>query len=150
MKKQHLLSNEDKYNLLAGRVPMLVNRFLSQQLNANNIPLTREQWSILAVLWNKDGASQQMIADATYRDKPSITRLVDRLEKEDLVERRNDPNDRRLNLIFLTKKGKAIKKEVMGVVNDTLEKATENLTEEEIKIIKGGFEKIYQNVKQYE
>ncbi|WP_018674988.1 MarR family winged helix-turn-helix transcriptional regulator [Riemerella columbina] len=148
--EQSILSNENKYNLLAGRVPMLVNRFLSQQLKNEGIPLTREQWSVLAVLWKSDGCSQQHIADATYRDKPGITRLIDNLEKDNLVERRNDKNDRRLNLIFLTPKGKAMEEKVMKVANETLEKATENLSEQEILTIKNGFEKIYENIKKYE
>lgn len=148
--EQSILSNENKYNLLAGRVPMLVNRFLSQQLKNEGIPLTREQWSVLAVLWKSDGCPQQHIADATYRDKPGITRLIDNLEKDNLVERRNDKNDRRLNLIFLTPKGRAIEDKVMKVANETLEKATENLSEQEILTIKNGFEKIYENIKKYE
>lgn len=145
-----ILSNENRYNLLAGRVPMLVNRFLSQQLKNEGVPLTREQWSVLAVLWKSDGCSQQHIADATFRDKPSITRLIDNLEKEQLVERRNAPNDRRLNLIFLTPKGKKMEQQVLKVVNDTISKATENLSNEEILTIKNGFEKVYQNIKKHE
>ncbi|WKS95400.1 MarR family winged helix-turn-helix transcriptional regulator [Riemerella columbina] len=145
-----ILSNENRYNLLAGRVPMLVNRFLSQQLKNEGVPLTREQWSVLAVLWKSDGCSQQHIADATFRDKPSITRLIDNLEKEQLVERHNAPNDRRLNLIFLTPKGKKMEQKVLKVVNDTISKATENLSNEEILTIKNGFEKVYQNIKKYE
>src|SRR5690554_1603067 len=93
------LSNENKYNLLTGRIPLLLNRFLVKKFKDNNIYLTREQWSILAVLWKNDGCSQQVLAEATYRDKPSITRLIDNLEKEGYVERKADKNDRRLNQI---------------------------------------------------
>ena len=54
-------------------------------------------------LWKEDGQSQQELCKATFRDKPSITRLVDNLEKLQLVKRVASTNDRRINRIFLTK-----------------------------------------------
>ena len=142
-----ILSHENKFNLLAGRVPLLLNRFISQQFKKAGIVLTREQWSVLAVLWKKDGCSQQVIADETSRDKPGVTRLIDNLVKEGYVERRNDPNDRRLNLIYLTKKGKNIEQSVLELVNETIEIATKGLTEEEILFIRDCFETVYDNIK---
>src|SRR5690606_7712330 len=97
------------------------NRFLSQQFKNKNLNLTREQWSVLAVLWKNDGCSQQVIADSTSRDKPSVTRLIDNLVKEGYVIRKNHENDRRLNLIYLTDKGKNIEKDVIEIVDDTIE-----------------------------
>lgn len=140
------LSNENKYNLLMGRVPLLLNRFLVKKFKDNDIYLTREQWSILAVLWKNDGCSQQALAEATYRDKPSITRLIDNLEKEGYVERKADKNDRRLNLIFLTQKGRDIEIPMMKIVNETIDIATTNLTEEQILNIRDSFQLIFENI----
>lgn len=140
------LSNENKYNLLMGRVPLLLNRFLVKKFKDNDIYLTREQWSILAVLWKNDGCSQQVLAEATYRDKPSITRLIDNLEKEGYVERKADKNDRRLNLIFLTQKGRNIEIPMMNVVNETIDIATKNLTEEQTLNIRDSFQLIFENI----
>lgn len=141
------ITNEDKYNILAGRVPLLLNRFLSQQFNAMQLALSREQWSVLVVLWKADGCSQQMIAEATYRDKPSITRLIDNLVKEGYVVRSNDKNDRRLNLIFLTEKGKQIQKAAIQVIDDTINKATKGLSEDQMHAVRDAFELIYNNLK---
>lgn len=145
-----ILSHENMFNLLAGRVPLLLNRFISQQFKKAGIELTREQWSVLAVLWKNDGCSQQVIADETSRDKPSVTRLIDNLVKEGYVERRNDPDDRRLNLIFLTNKGKNIEPSVLESVNETIEIATKGLTEEEILFIRDCFQTVYDNIKSVE
>src|SRR5690606_17548024 len=147
---RNILSHENKFNLLAGRVPLLLNRFISQQFKKAGIVLTREQWSVLAVLWKNDGCSQQVIADETSRDKPSVTRLIDNLVKEGYVERRNDPDDRRLNLIFLTNKGKNIEPSVLELVNETIEIATKGLTEEEILFIRDCFQTVYDNIKSVE
>ena len=53
----------------------------------------------------KEGLSQQELCNATFRDKPSITRLVDNLEKLNLVKRVASENDRRINRIYLTRQG---------------------------------------------
>lgn len=140
------LTDENKYNLLTGRVPLLLNRFLLKKFKDNDIYLTREQWSILAVLWKSDGCSQQTLAEATYRDKPSVTRLIDNLEKEGYVERRADKNDRRLNLIFLTQKGKDIEIPMMNIVNETIDIATKDLTEEQTLHIRDSFQLIFENI----
>ncbi len=145
-----LLSNENKYNLLAGRVPLLLNRFLSQNFKARGIHLTREQWSVLAVLWKTDGCSQQLIADTTSRDKPSITRLVDNLVKEGYVTREQHESDRRTNLIYLTQKGKEVEVPVMEVVDETIGKATCGLSEMQIEVIRDAFQLIYDNIKNEE
>lgn len=145
-----LLSNENKYNLLAGRVPLLLNRFLSQNFKARGIHLTREQWSVLAVLWKTDGCSQQLIADTTSRDKPSITRLIDNLVKEGYVTREQHESDRRTNLIYLTEKGRDVETPVMEVVDETIGKATLGLSEMQIEVIKDAFQLIYDNIKKEE
>ena len=150
MNTTDILTSENKYDLLAGRVPLLLNRFLSQKLKLKGIGLTREQWSVLAILWKEDGCSQQTIADATNRDKPSITRLIDNLVKEGFVSREHHKTDRRTNLIYLTDKGKDIKQSVMEVVNETIDQSTEGLSQEQILIIRDAFQLIYNNIKKYE
>jgi len=150
MNTTDILTSENKYDLLAGRVPLLLNRFLSQKLKLKGIGLTREQWSVLAILWKEDGCSQQTIADATNRDKPSITRLIDNLVKEGFVSREHHKTDRRTNLIYLTDKGKDIKQSVMEVVNETIDQSTEGLNQEQILIIRDAFQLIYNNIKKYE
>ena len=150
MKTVDILTSENKYDLLAGRVPLLLNRFLSQKLKLKGIGLTREQWLVLAILWKEDGCSQQTIADATNRDKPSITRLIDNLVKEGFVSREHHKTDRRTNLIYLTDKGKGIKQSVMEVVNETIDQSTEGLNQEQILIIRDAFQLIYNNIKKYE
>ena len=149
MKTPNILTNENKFNLLAGRVPLLLNRFLSQQFKAKGLLLTREQWSVLAVLWKTDGCSQQIIADTTSRDKPSVTRLIDNLVKEGYVTRESHETDRRTNLIYLTQKGKDVKPLVMEVVDETIMLSTEGLNEEEIDIIRNAFQLIFNNIKNY-
>ena len=97
-----IFSTENLYTILSGRTHSAFNRALLTNFRKNNISLTKEQWTILGVLWKNEGCTQQTLADQTSTDKPGITRLIDHLEKENLVERHPDANDKRLKLIFLT------------------------------------------------
>lgn len=146
MNTKNIISTEDRYNLLTGRIFMHVSRYLGQQFKAHDISLTREQWTVLVVLWKQDGIAQQTLADETGRDKPSTTRLIDNLEKEGYIERRPDARDRRLNLIFLTPKGKAVEAKIMPVANQTMETLTKGLTEAQLLTVKEVFATIYQNI----
>lgn len=67
--------------------------------------------------------------------------------KDGLVIRRNDVNDKRLNLIFLTAKGKQIEKKVIAVVDDTTNKATNGLHDDQIVIICDAFQTVCDNIK---
>lgn len=142
----NLISLEERYNLLAGRLFMYINRYIAQRFKSSSVVLTREQWTILVQLWKQDGVSQQVIADETGRDKPSTTRLLDHLERDGYLQRRADAADRRLNLIFLTENGIAAERAVMQVANQALDDITEGVTEEEMATVKRVFEKIYRNI----
>jgi DNA-binding MarR family transcriptional regulator len=64
-----------------------IARRLQKNFRNNGVDITIEQWSILYHLWKEDGLSQQELCNRTFRDKPSITRLIDNLEKLKLVKR---------------------------------------------------------------
>ena len=95
---------KENYTALSqAKHPLPLPRRLQKKFNQCRLESTIEQWSVLYHLWKQDGMSQQELCNATFRDKPSITRLVDNLEKLKLVKRVASKNDRRINLIYLTK-----------------------------------------------
>lgn len=141
---------EDVFNLLIGRTPQNLNRFLSHSLKESGIPMTKEQWSVMAVLWENDGCAQQVLADATSRERAGITRLLDNLEKEGYVERRPDPNDRRSNLVFLTKKGKSIQQKVVSVLSETVSAITKDISDEDIRRMRETLSQINTNILELE
>lgn len=140
------LTNEEIYNLLTGRIVLAMNRALVHNFRSKNITLSKEQWSILAVLWKQDGCSQQHLADQTHRDKPSVTRLLDKMEVDNLIVRQAAANDRRLNLIFLTEKGKSFEAPTLQAVNETVAKATSNLSDDQMNLLKETIKTIYLNI----
>jgi DNA-binding MarR family transcriptional regulator len=92
------------YSFITGKASTAIARRLQKKFNTSALNLTIEQWSVLYHLWKEDGKSQQELCNATFRDKPSITRLVDNLEKIGLVKRVASENDRELIKFILQSK----------------------------------------------
>jgi MarR family transcriptional regulator, transcriptional regulator for hemolysin len=69
---------------------------------------TRAQWIVLFRLREQEGLSQVDLADVLELQPISLVRLLDRLVEHGLVERRNDPKDRRANRLFLTDAGRQL------------------------------------------
>jgi len=68
--------------------------------------MTRAQFSTLARLDRQDGLAQHEVADALEVQPIAMVRLVDQLSGDGLVERRNDPADRRVNRLYITDAGR--------------------------------------------
>lgn len=75
--------------------------------------LTPEHWAILVRLWREDDVSQMDLVASTFRDKPSVSRLLDGLEAAGYVGRARNPGDRRAHRILLTAKGRALEAELV-------------------------------------
>ena len=61
---------------------------------------------IMLLLWKENGQFQQQLADGSYKDKTTLTRQIDGLEKRNLIVRVPDKIDRRQKRGYLTNKGK--------------------------------------------
>lgn len=135
------------YSFITGKASTAIARRLQKKFNAAGLNLTIEQWSVLYHLWKKDGISQQELCNATYRDKPSITRLVDNLEKLNLVKRVASDSDRRINMIFLTKTAVRLQEETMALAEQTLNEALETVPPDKVEVCKEVLQIVYDNLK---
>jgi len=145
-----MLNNQFKrgelYSFITGKASTAIARRLQKNFKDASIDITIEQWSVLYHLWKEEGQSQQQLCAATFRDKPSITRLVDNLEKSKLVKRVASKNDRRSNHIFLTKEGKTLEQKTMEVANRTLNEALDGVTNTQIEMAKKVLQTVYDNL----
>ena len=107
-------------NILNSRI----KKCFIDRLQQNGINVTPEQYLVLDILWEKQSLSQQNIADIIQKDKNSVTKIIDSLEKKNLVNRVVDKKDRRINKIELTQEGLALEKITTEVainfMNDTV------------------------------
>ena len=135
------------YSFVTGKASTAIARRLQKKFNAAGLNLTIEQWSVLYHLWKQEGISQQELCNATFRDKPSITRLVDNLEKQNLVKRVPSETDRRINLIFLTRQAQKLQDESMALAEETLNEALETVPADKIDVCKEVLQIVYDNLK---
>jgi DNA-binding MarR family transcriptional regulator len=135
------------YSFVTGKASTAIARNLQKKFNAAGLKITIEQWSVLYHLWKEDGKSQQELCNATFRDKPSITRLVDNLEKLQLVKRVASDSDRRINLIYLTRQAQKLQEETMLLAEETLNEALEGVTEDKIEVAKEVLQAVYDNLR---
>ena len=134
------------YSFITGKASTAIARRLQKNFKQANVDITIEQWSVLYHLWKQDGLSQQQLCDATYRDKPSITRLVDNLEKLKLVKRVASKDDRRVNMIYLTPEATDLQEKTMELANQTLNEALSGVTNGQIEIAKEVLQTVYNNL----
>jgi DNA-binding MarR family transcriptional regulator len=146
MPNNHFKKGE-MYSFVTGKASTAIARRLQKKFNNAGLNITIEQWSVLYHLWKQDGRSQQQLCEATFRDKPSITRLVDNLEKLNLVKRVPSENDRRINLIYLTKNAQRLEEETMQIADETLNEALKTVPPDRIEVCKEVLQIVYDNLK---
>ena len=94
--------------------------------------ITAQQWHALNRLWQEDGLQQSDLAKKIYKDYSFTTRLVDDLEKKNLVYREKDPLDRRANRVYLTEDSKKCKYPIIQFYLEMSEKLCSNISKEEL------------------
>lgn len=134
------------YSVINGMASTAVARRLQKNFRNAGLEITIEQWSILYHLWKEDSLSQQELCNRTFRDKPSITRLIDNLEKLHLVKRVASAKDRRINLVCLTDAALNIQQQTTDLANQTMNEALVGITKEETEVVKKVFQQVYDNL----
>ena len=127
-----------------------MDRAMKAQRKAKNrffkklgLDITSDQWIILKRLSEIESQTQKELADAVSKDPASITRSLDILEKDGLIERISA--DRRSFKVMLTKKGSDLVKRVIPEAVKYRNKGIEGLSDEEMKVFKKVLNTIYSN-----
>ena len=119
------------FAILNGKVSAAINRKLYRNFRQYNVDITPEQ----------------ELCNATFKDKPSMTRLIDNMERLNLVVRISGKTDRRINLIHLTKTGRDLEEKSRFIANKTLKEALRGLSVEELSISQEVLRKVFLNTK---
>ena len=134
------------YSVINGMASTAVARRLQKNFRNAGLDITIEQWTVLYHLWKEDCLNQQELCNRTYRDKPSITRLIDNLERQKLVKRSSSKNDKRINLVCLTDAGRALQDTTLALANQTMDEALSGVRKEEIEVVKSVLQRVYDNL----
>ena len=117
----------DSVGFMISDVSRLMRRRFDER--ARLIGVTRTQWRTLTTLKRHEGINQGGMADLLEVEPITLSRMIDRLEEANLVERRPDPADRRAWQIFLTPKALPILDQLRALAEDMIETALYGLDE---------------------
>lgn len=130
------------------RTTKMVGIYLSDVLNKHQFDLTRTQWVLLKWLHEEDGQRQNDLALITGRNKASLTRLVQTMERKALVTRETDEYDKRSNRVYLTDNGRHLYQSTVPIVYEALNNIQQNLSQQEIGLLIQAMQKIQQTIQQ--
>ena len=95
--------------------------------------LTRAQWRVLARISRSEGCTQTELAALLEIEKPTLGRLLDRLQEKNWIERRSDDEDARTKRLFLTKRAIPLLEEMYGIADQVLGSAIAGLSKQQAK-----------------
>ncbi len=131
---------------LIGRTSHAILNNLQKKFREEGYNITVEQWQVLINLNNTNEQFHQQLAENTFKEKSTITRLLDGLEKKNLINRVADTIDRRQKRIKITLEGKKLLKKLRPFALEVQSRALNEVDLKQMKICQDILLKIYNNV----
>jgi DNA-binding MarR family transcriptional regulator len=134
---------EDRFIFLISKVYQKLITDLQKSFSGSGVEVTPIQVMLLFFLQQNDGLSLTQISQGLMLENPTVTGLIDRLEKSGYVKRSDHPNDRRVYLVHLTEEGNKVAKKALPIVKKLNDKIKEGYSKGEIedfkKVLVGAF-----------
>ena len=146
--------NELENRWLGKFVPYLIYRItghLQRRLRKNlkRCGINIARWRVLAVLQDHGLLNIGQIAEHTLIEQPTVSRVVDQLEREGLAARKTGGKDSRFVQVRLTPEGESAFKEIYPIAVKHQELALQGFKPQEIKTLIGFLERIQENISTY-
>jgi DNA-binding MarR family transcriptional regulator len=129
-----------------GKTMKHIDLFISGKLSEKGIDLSRQQMVLMKILLHDGPLPQNDLAFLTDRDKASLTRLLKTMERKNLVARISSADDKRVNMVHLTKHGEKTLSELMPVFLEVVMQMQSDISEEEQKVVIRVMQKIQDNI----
>lgn len=104
--------------------------------------VTPAQYGVLNCLWREGQLSPKQIGEMVHLEAPTVSGILDKMQKAELIERSVDPNNRRNVLVKATEKSNEIREEVEAATNKLNDKVLQDLTESDTEALKKALEAI--------
>ena len=112
----------------------------------DKVGLTFNQWRVINILASFNGITQKEIADKLELEAPSLIPMIDKLQSLELVERRSDPKDRRINRVYLTKKAESLYDSMHECGLSIIKSATKWIDQDQLNIVTKSLDVIIHNL----
>lgn len=114
------------------RVSKKITRTVNHYLRPYHI--TTEQWSVLRTLYEQNKVTQKELSIRTDKDQATLTKILDLLEKQELIKRVSNPDDRRSFLIEITSRGTELVQNLASYIEDVFSKIVVGIEKDQLKI----------------
>jgi len=135
---------DNSLGFIIARTSMRYKNELGRRLKPYDV--TPEQWVALHSLLEQGGLTQRELADRVFKDQPTITRILDKLERKQLIRRSDSEADRRSFRIHLTGQGIHLLEQLMAISQQVREDACQGVTDRELAALKATLNKIWSNL----
>ncbi len=115
------------------------------KLTEARLDITVDQWLVMNVIKEKEGVSQQEIADRVFKDNASVTRIIELLSKKGFIKRHASKSDRRKMTLAITAKGRSLLDQATRVVKNYRKKALKGISDAELRRTRVVLDKITAN-----
>ena len=146
MKTAKTLKSKIEIGMLMSQVDRLCTKRFVQNSHKAGLDISQDQWMVLGPIWKNKAISQKEIAEYCGKDKTSVTKIIDTLEKKSYVVRFLDQIDQRVKRVVLSNKGKKLMNDVMPVIEQTHNDVRIGISNKEIEALKTILNKIYNNL----
>lgn len=133
------------YGTLVDRTLRIIKLQFIQGFKKAGIDLTPEQWVIIDDLYRRNGISQTELANGSFKNAPTVSRIIDLLVQKEMVERQRFENDRRRYKIFLTDFGKDTFEKANPIAQKLREKGWANLSDDDYTHFKRIMNQVFKN-----
>ena len=128
------------------RTWLLVKQNIKKRLHDVDYDLTFEQIVVLHILQKEEGQNLGMIADRADRERTTISRMVDGLEKRNLVVRIPDKTDKRQKMLYLTQLGKERLKDMEPMGEEFYTSVYADISPKEVESCLATLKKMFSNL----
>ena len=108
MQNKSAVENSKNFGFPIDRAIKMIRSKYNTAFKQLGFDITTEQWVLLEKLFWNNGQSQSDLADGSYKNAPTVSRIIDLLVQKGFVERQRFENDRRRYKIFLTEEGREV------------------------------------------
>ena len=137
-----MISIEDSLGFSVVRTARGMKKVLESRLLLDS-GVTASQHLVLSTLAHEDGLALSEIGKRVFLDKPAISGLADRLEKDGLVIRKRYKTDRRVVRLFLTEKGRNVLTNINTIVEDIDNAFTNLMTNRELATLRDLLDRLW-------
>lgn len=142
--------SDKKIGFLLERTTRIAKLSFTKAFKKMGVDITPEQWIVLDKLDVNKEMSQKEIGNESFKNAPTISRIIDNLVRKELVNRISEENDRRKTAISLTKKGKKLVDQCREEVDGLRDLSWNKLTDKDYKEFNRIIDQIFENFEGYE